>query len=193
MQPWSVRASRCVFEDRWIRVRADDCWTKSGHAIAPYYVLDYPDWVHVVALTPSRKIVLVRQYRHGVKTVTLGLPAGVMEAFDRDPASCGARELTEETGYAAEEVRTILSLSPNAATHSNRVHVVVATNARFSGPPIGDPTEEIEVVESDIAVAVAMALRGDFLQAMHVCSLITGLTSAGLLSLNVVSTEPHED
>ena len=63
---WRVTGSRYVHKDRWIAVRADDCVTEDGVSVAPYYVLEYPDWVEIVALDADDNLLLVRQYRHGV-------------------------------------------------------------------------------------------------------------------------------
>ena len=60
LRPWRVQASRLALVDRWIRVRADDCLTAEGVEVAPFYVLEYPDWVHVVAVSPDQQILLIR-------------------------------------------------------------------------------------------------------------------------------------
>ncbi|PWB82401.1 MAG: NUDIX hydrolase, partial [Methylocystaceae bacterium] len=46
LRPWEVRASRRLLHDRWISLRADHCVTQRGVVLDPYYVLEYPDWVH---------------------------------------------------------------------------------------------------------------------------------------------------
>ena len=43
--PWRVVGSELVHADRWIRVRADDCVDERQRTIAPYYVLEYGDWI----------------------------------------------------------------------------------------------------------------------------------------------------
>ena len=53
MRPWRVIASTATFEDPWLKVRSDTCVRADGHRITPYHVLEYPDWVNVVTLTPS--------------------------------------------------------------------------------------------------------------------------------------------
>ena len=113
--------------------------------------------------------------------MTLGLPAGVLEATDRDPVTGAARELLEETGYCSDDLRLAATLSPNAATHSNRIHVVVAHNARLTREPAQDPTEEIEVVLTPVDEAVRQALDGRMMQIAHVAGLILGLTAAAVL------------
>ena len=75
---WQVRRSRYVLEDRWIRVRADDCVTPRGTEISPFYVLEYRDFAQVVATDEEDRVVLVRLYRHGRGEVSLELPGGIM-------------------------------------------------------------------------------------------------------------------
>jgi 8-oxo-dGTP pyrophosphatase MutT (NUDIX family) len=88
---WRVTASRYIHKDRWIALRADDCVTDDGVPVAPYYVLEYPDWVEVVALDADDNVLLVRQYRHGMGDFSIELPAGGMDPGDTDPGRRGPR------------------------------------------------------------------------------------------------------
>jgi len=178
---WTVRKSRVVFSDRWVTLKADDCLTASGVEISPFYTLEYPDWVHAVALDENDHVILVRQYRHGYRGYTLELPGGVMDAADTDPVKAAARELAEETGYSAKAFRLLASLSPNPATHTNQVHVVLAQPAQWVKPPDPEPEEGINVIRIPAAEALRMALRGEMVHAQHVGMLVIGLQAANLL------------
>ncbi len=96
--PWTVERSFHVVKDRWISLRADTCRTREGVSIDPFYVLEYPDWVQIVAIDEDDKLILVEQYRHGLEIISLELPTGGMEAQDGDPLSAARRELAEENG-----------------------------------------------------------------------------------------------
>ena len=67
-------ASGIIHHDRWISLRADDCVSDEGVAFAPWYVLENPDWVQVVAVTDAQAVVLIEQYRHGRAIISLELP-----------------------------------------------------------------------------------------------------------------------
>lgn len=179
--PWRVRSSRTALADRWIRVTADAVEDARGNVLDPFYVLDYPDWVQVVALTADERLVLVRQYRHGLRGPSLELPAGAMDPGDADPLAVGARELAEETGFAAPDWRVVASLHPNTATHRNRCHTVLATGCEAAGAVAHGPGEDIAVELHPWRAVVERLAEGVLPQAMHVSALLLGLRAAGLL------------
>jgi 8-oxo-dGTP pyrophosphatase MutT (NUDIX family) len=178
---WTVKQSRIVFRDRWVSLRADDCVTQSGVEVAPFYVLEYPDWVAVVALDADGHVILVRQYRHGYGGFTFELPGGIVDLADDNPITAAARELAEETGYTTEAIRLLASLSPNPATHTNRLHVVLAQSVLCTRPPAPEPDENISVVRVPVDEALNMALGGEIMHAPHVASLMIGLKAANVL------------
>jgi 8-oxo-dGTP pyrophosphatase MutT (NUDIX family) len=180
--PWRVRSSKTLLKDRWIDVRADDCETASGHRLNPYYVLGYPDWVHVVAVTPDRQLVLVRQYRHAAGSDFLEIPGGTMDPQDLDPATTASRELEEETGYVGSRVRLISSLFANPALQTNRVHVCLVDDSRPLGRPNRDAGEDGMTIHlMPIPQVVAGLHEGLIGQSLHVASLLLGLMAGGHL------------
>ncbi len=183
LSKWRVKASRQVLRDRWIAVRADDCVTEDGVEISPYYVFDYPDWVHVVALDSQNRVLLIRQYRHGSGAISIELPAGAIDPADADPLAAGARELLEETGFGGTMSLSGVA-SPNPATHSNRIHTVVARNVTPVGERRVDPTERTEPFFVSIEEAVRLATSGEMVAAIQVASLLSALLDMGALELS---------
>lgn len=180
-KPWTVRRSRTVLRDRWIHVNAEAVEDARGNLLDPYYTFEYPDWVHVVALTPADELVLIRQYRHGAREFCLELPAGGMDPGETDPLPAGAREMLEETGYAASSLRLVSSLSPNPASHRNRSHCVLALDVRKVAEPHLEPGEDITVELHPWREVLARLDEGVMQQAMHVSALLLCLRAAGRL------------
>lgn len=129
------------------RTRARSPRTGDAHA---FYRIDSVDWVNIVPLTDDGRVVMVRQYRHGLGELTLEIPGGMIDPGE-SPAEAAARELLEETGFRATEVVPIGTTSPNPALFGNRVHSFLGRGAHRVAPVHNDGTEEtvVEVVSQD--------------------------------------------
>ncbi|MBU4010193.1 MAG: NUDIX hydrolase [Proteobacteria bacterium] len=92
-------------------------------------VLESPDWVNVVALTPDEKVVVVYQHRFGTMETTTELPAGIVESGETSKEAA-IRELKEETGYTSEEWEYLGYVEPNPAFLNNRCHHWAARNVK---------------------------------------------------------------
>ena len=161
-----------MHSDRWFTLRADSCLNAGGHVIEPYYVIEARDIVHVVATDEHDRLVMVREYRHGVGVCSLEFPGGVIDASDVSIELAAARELEEETGYRTETWAHLTTLSANPGRYSNRVHFLVATGAVRSGTPRLEPWEDIEVVLVPFEQAVEQACAGLIVNAAHVAALL---------------------
>ena len=91
-------------------------------------ILESPDWVDIVAVTPEGKIVVVYQYRFGIGEHTTEIPAGLMEQ-DETPGEAARRELREETGYTARDWKYLGWVQANPAFMDNLCHQWLALDA----------------------------------------------------------------
>ena len=178
-RPWQVLSRREVVRNRHLNLDAERVQTSAGAVLDPYWVMHYPDWVLAVALTPDDRLVLVRQWRQGAKAWVLEPPGGVMDPGDADPCATAARELREETGYAAARLCLIGSMWSDPAHNSNRIHVVLAEGAVPAGAHDREAGEELETLTMPVAEVVAGVTRGVFVHAMHLGGLLLALQAAG--------------
>ena len=180
-RPWKLLSRREVVRNRHLNLDAEAVETSAGAILDPYWVMSYPDWVLVVALTPEDRLVLVRQWRQGAKAWVVEPPGGVMDAGDADPCATAARELREETGFAATRLRLVGSLWSDPAHNTNRIHVVLAEGAVPAGAHDREAGEELETLTMPVAEAIAGVTRGLFVHAMHLGGLLLALQAAGRL------------
>ena len=112
-----------------------------------YTVLNTRDWAIVIPVLDTgqgREFVMVWQWRHGARNLSLEFPGGVFEKGE-DEFKAASRELREETAYTPGKITKLGELSPNPAIMSNKVHFFLAEDLTAAGKLSPDEDEYIEV------------------------------------------------
>jgi len=143
-RPWELLGTERLQDCKVFRVNRSLVRSPSSGEAHPFYSIEAEHWVNVVPITRDGQVVMVRQYRHGAREITLEIPGGIVDPGE-DPAEAAARELVEETGYRALGVRPLGSLNPNPALFGNRVHTFLAENVERVGEVMNGPLEETVV------------------------------------------------
>ena len=182
-KPWKTKNTQKLIEDKWLTLRADTCETERGAIVDPYYVLECPDWVEIVAFNDREEVLLIQQYRHGAGKISIEIPSGGMEAGDADPIETARRELLEETGCSADRFEHVAWLHPNPARQNNRNHCVLAIGTRIVQNPEPDHTEDIRFEFVPLYKLFEFIDTGRFFQALHISSLFLALKHRGLLNV----------
>lgn len=141
---WTTLGSKYVINRPWLTARCDRMRLANGVVIDEYYVLEYPEWVNIIAVTTEGQYVMVRQYRHGIGVTSCEICAGCCEPGEA-PEDAARRELLEETGYAGGEWHKLMVTAPNATSMNNYTHCFVATGVEKVSDCHLDATEELEV------------------------------------------------
>lgn len=169
---WKILSSEYLIRRPWLTARRDRAQLPDGRIHEEYYVLEYPSWVNVIAVTTEGQMVMVRQYRHGIDRTCIELVAGVVEAGE-EPMHAAQRELLEETGFGGGQWQQIMKLAPNAGAMNNYSYSFLAIGVeRLDASQHLDANEDVEVHIIPKAEVKAMLDRGDIFQAQMVGPLL---------------------
>ncbi len=141
---WDIIEDKKLLETPIFSLHQRDLLPHKKTETAPFYVLDAPDWINVIALTVDQKIVLVEQYRAGVHESSLEIPGGMVDE-DESPLESAKRELLEETGYQSKKWTKLGHTSANAAILNNYTHMYLAENCIKVDEQNLDGNEDIAV------------------------------------------------
>mgnify|MGYP000917003427 CR=1 FL=1 len=171
MQPkrWTVVSSRLERAFRIFKLRTDRACSPLTGVHHDFVVLESAPWVNVIALTSDRQVILIRQYRHGIRDVTLEIPGGLAEPADT-PLAAAKRELLEETGCRAETWIDLGFVHPNPAIQDNRCHTFLALKVSRSAPQCLDEHEEIEVLARPLEEIPRLIRQGEISHALVVAA-----------------------
>ena len=145
MNRWKTLKSEYIIKRPWLTARRDVVQLPNGEINDEFYVLEYPDWINVIAITPDDHFVFVRQYRYALDLDSIELCAGVIEP-NETPEEGARRELLEETGFGGGEWKEFMTIGQNPSTCDNLTHCFIATGVEKIQDQHLDRTEDIDVV-----------------------------------------------
>ena len=165
IKPWKCIQSFPSRSFRVFSVRTETTLSPRTGKQHDFYIIESRDWINVIPLTDDQQVVMIRQYRHGSREITLEIPGGLVDPGDT-PKKAAVRELLEETGYQAKKWLKIGVVNPNPALFNNRCHTFLARNINRIKDPVFDQTEDIEVLVVPLVKIPKLILKGEIDHAM---------------------------
>ena len=147
IQDWSVLKRQQVEDFKLFQIQKKQVRSPRTGEISEVQAIPLVDWVLILPLTADEKVIMVRQYRHGIERVCLELPGGLVDPADDSPARSAQRELLEETGYRSDQIMLIGECYPQPAILSNKCFFYLAQNAAEVKAQQLDSGEDIEIVK----------------------------------------------
>ncbi len=160
---------REIYHGKSVNFRVDLVRLPNGRPASREF-LDHPGAVAVLPFLDPRTVVLVRQYRYPVGRVTYEIPAGKL-ARGEDRLACLRRELREETGFSARDIRPMLSYWPVPGFSNEVLHLYVARDLK-PGPARPDDDEFIEAEAVPLETALRWVFSGKIRDSKTVIALL---------------------
>lgn len=167
----------CIYEGRIFTVKTHEVEQESGRK-ARRDVVYHHGGACVLALDENENIFFVRQYRFPVREELLELPAGKLEK-DEDPLEAAERELEEETGYKAQNIKKLCEMIPTCGYSSENIHIYLAKDLVKTSQNL-DEGEFLDVEKYSFEEALRMVLSGEIKD---------GKTQTGILMYNALKNK----
>ncbi|OGY26063.1 MAG: hypothetical protein A2864_02205 [Candidatus Woykebacteria bacterium RIFCSPHIGHO2_01_FULL_39_12] len=144
IKKWKVLQSKKIFSSPFVTLKEEELKRPDGKVVSPYYVVGWSNVVYIVAVTKNKGIVLVHQYKNGVKDLVWELPAGFIDKGEA-PREAAKRELLEETGFVGGKLTEIGRFRSNQGLTNYISHFFFVDKAEKVSNQNLDENEEIEV------------------------------------------------
>jgi 8-oxo-dGTP pyrophosphatase MutT (NUDIX family) len=177
---WDEQSAKTAADFRIFTVEESLCRSPRGD-IKPFSVIATSDWVMTVPVLETgrgKEFVMVRQWRHGARALSVEFPGGVLEAGETS-ADGAAREFREETGYLAGSLTALGAMNPNPAIMANRIHFYLAQNLTPTGRLDLDENEFVETVTLPVDEVAATMGNPPFIHALTAAALLFYIRFSG--------------
>ena len=176
---WETLQSEYLIKRPWLTARRDVVKLPTGKIYDEYYVLEYPDWVNVIAIDENGMMLMERQYRNGAGILSTEICAGVVEKGE-EPLAAAKRELWEETGYTGGTWRELMVISSNPGSQNNWCHCFVAEGVKRTSGQHLDATEDLEPFLATRKEVYEWLQNGVFKQSLMIAPLWKYFVDSGI-------------
>ena len=148
--------SERIYEGKILNLRKDTVTVENGTSMRE--IVEHNGGAVIVPVTDDRKVIMVKQYRKPARRVMLEVPAGKIDPGE-DHYTTAVRELREETGYTAENVRFLTMMYPSVGYSEEKLYIYMVTGLT-PGETDPDENEAIDVVEIPLDEIHKMIMEG---------------------------------
>jgi ADP-ribose pyrophosphatase len=166
---FSIKKSEIFFTGKVFDLQVDEIKYESGNS-GIREVAVHPGGAVVVPLNKNNKIVLVKQFRYPFKKYLLELPAGKLDK-NEDPQLCAVRELEEETGYKAGEIKKLGQIFTTPGFCTEILHIFLAKNLSEGDHNREEGEHDMEVFEFSLHEIEEKILNGEICDAKTICGI----------------------
>ncbi len=166
-------SSNLIHKGNHFSFKSDEVQLPSGR-ITTRDIVEHPGAVAIVPVLDDGRILLVKQYRYSAGKELLEIPAGTLEPGEA-PDTCARRELKEETGYTAGNMKKMLAMYVAPGYSSEVLHLYLATQLK-QGDKATEEDEDIETQPYGFDELLEMIEKNTIEDAKTVAGILAYLT-----------------
>lgn len=167
-----VTESQTRYSGAIVALRVDTV-AMPGGSTAKREVVEHHGAVVILAVDDQDRVIMIRQYRHPLAMRIWELPAGLLDVDGEDPVIGAGRELAEEVGLAARNWSVLVDIAASPGFTDETLRVYLAEElSEVERPVLQDEEADLEIRPVPLGEAVAMALRGEIINAAAVAGIL---------------------
>ncbi|NLZ92899.1 MAG: NUDIX hydrolase, partial [Firmicutes bacterium] len=163
-------SSQVIYQGKVVTLRVDKVALINGMT-ATREVIIHGGAAAVLAVNKDKEVYFVRQYRKAVEKELLEIPAGKLDPGE-EPRACAERELAEETGLVAKEMRLLTAVYTSPGFASEKIYLYLATGLRETNNAQPDEGELLTVQKIPLSSALQMVQSGEITDAKTCLALL---------------------
>ena len=164
-----TRSSKCVFRGSFLDVIMDEVILPDGNTGTREWI-NHPGAICCIPVLENGNICLIQQYRYSVRKHMIELPAGKLDIGEK-PKDCAKRELEEEIGYKANNIKLLTVMYPAVGFANEKMYLFIAKELKKTKINL-DQDEFIQLVPKKLEEAIQMIWDGQISDAKTIIGLL---------------------
>ena len=169
MQDYKIKDTKTIYDGRIVALATETIILPDGKEVMRE-VIRHPGVAAMVPMISPGEVVMIRQFRHCAGKVLWEIPAGTLEPGE-EPIDCAGRELMEETGYRAGELKSMGGFFPTPGICTEFLHLFLATGLEPCETHL-DADEQITVHTVPLEEALRKIDTGEIVDAKTIVGLL---------------------
>lgn len=146
-----------IYEGAILNLRKDKVTVMEGESFRE--IVEHRGGAVIAAVKDDGSMVMVKQFRKPAERVMLEVPAGKIDANETNPEKTALRELREETGYRASDIRLLTRMYPSVGYSQEYLYIYLCTGLT-AGETDFDENEAIDIEEYPVDTLYRMVMEG---------------------------------
>jgi 8-oxo-dGTP pyrophosphatase MutT (NUDIX family) len=142
--PWEVLNEKEIINTPYLALYEQQVKVNDTTTIDDYFVIKPRNGTCVVAITDDKQLLLVRQWRQGVRAISVEIPSGYVDSDTFEDAA--KRELQEETGAVGGAWEYLGEIYDNPPKSTMKIQGFLAVGVKIEHVQKLDPSENIEII-----------------------------------------------